>query len=774
MVATVDGEGRVAVTNLLAAGMTATVSIRVRDATPVNSAVAVITIAFAAGVDFSPSGAGFVVSLDSATATVTLLTLTGSGGMGGLRFNQLGYSSYVRVGADGELVVPHFPRRASTVTVSVLVLDATWVNVATVAVTVAFVGGPYEQVRFSPHWADFLVSRYYTGVVVTLTATGGFGDYRYECRGVNCDSFGVDADSGVVSLTAAWPFFRANAHFGVWDRGGHRGSFNLDLRVDEGDFTDAAMFIMGGNSGTAASDYEGVLRSTDGVNWVSLRFSGEARHNHQMVFHDGSLWVIGGNDKDDGYLDDIWYSADGESWTSVVVSGEHFSGRSGHQAVSFGGDLWVFGGEDADGNLNDVWRSADGGGNWTREVENAPWEARRRHQVIVYRGSLWLTGGYDGSTNFDDVWRSADGENWFEVTVSGNSWAGRRSHQVVSYRNYMLLMGGRGDDTAYGDVWSSNGGVTWRPADVQWEARHAHQMASYRGSLWLVGGFNKENNGGEGETFGDVWRRWTYGGWEEVAVAEPSPFPARRFHQLAVMPGPPSLYELVRMAVTAPTVTVTVALDSATAPVTVATLTASGGVGDARRFEVAGDAAMVATVDGEGRVAVTKFLAAGMTATVSIRVRDATPANSAVAVITIAFAASSGGGAESVGVGFSPGSAGFLLSPGFTGAVLTISAMAPEPMVFAYQQVGDSRTGVVSVVRPLEGEGEGEFFFDEGGGGAVYAELGGRCAGGDAGDVGYRGGGDSGYQGVGGDVVDEGDGCGGLFFGAGWASGGGF
>ena len=353
----------------------------------------------------------------------------------------------------------------------------------------------------------------------------------------------------------------------------------------------------------------------------------------RWFFHDGSLWVIGGNDIDSAYLDDIWHSADGESWTSVTVSGEHFSGRSGHQAVSFGGDLWVFGGEDDDGNLDDVWRSSDGGVNWTREVENAPWEARRRHQVVAHRGSLWLTGGYDGSTNFDDVWVSGNGTDWGEVTVSGDSWAGRRSHQVVSYSDFMLLTGGRGDDTAYGDVWSSRDGATWSRAVRRappWEARHAHQMAFYRGSLWLVGGFNKENNGGEGETFGDVWRSRNGAGWEEVAVAEPSPFPARRFHQLAVMPGPPSIYEQRWIKVTAPTGAVTVALDSATAPVTVATISASGGVGGSGelRFEIAGDAATVATVDGEGRVAVTKFLEAGMTATVSIRVRDATPVNS--------------------------------------------------------------------------------------------------------------------------------------------------
>ena len=699
-----------------------------------------------------------MVSLDTMTAQLTLLTLTGSGGMGGLRFNQLGGNrdvrvGDVRVGADGEIVVSRFPLSASIVTVSVLVSDVTRVNAATVSVTVAFVGGTYERLS----WIGVLHQQYYvspgyTGVVATMTAIRGFGGYRYECLFV-CDSFGVDADTGVASLTTPIGMLEfGGGAFRMWDRGGWGTRFVLLLNVDYSG--DTGMFIMGGNSDSSIEDYGDVLRSTDGETWTSFSFPGTARHKHQMVFHDGSLWVIGGDDTDSTYLDDIWHSADGESWTPVAVSGEHFSARGGHEAVSFGGDLWVFGGENDDDDLNDVWRSSDGGVNWVRATASAAWGARRGHEVVFHDGALWLMGGYDDDTYFDDVWRSTDGVDWEEVTIEGDSWVGRKSHQVVSFGGEMWLMGGKGDDggdgRAYNDVWVSGNGANWRRVveSAPWKARQVHQVVSYRGSLWLTGGYNREgfdvgDGTLEGETYDDVWRSADGVAWEEVTVA--SPFPARRIHQMVVAREPPSIYRRAGMAVTQPGA-VTVALDSATAPVTVATLTASGGVGDVRRFEVAGDAAGVATVDGEGRVAVTTLLEAGMTATVSIRVRDATPVNSAVAVITIAFAASSGGGAESVGVGFSPGSAGFLLSPGFTGEVLTISAMAPEPMVFAYQQVGDSqqvtvneRTGVVSVVQPLEGEGD-FFFFGEGGGGAVYAELGGRCAGGDAGDVGCRGG----------------------------------
>ena len=70
------------------------------------------------------------------------------------------------------------------------------------------------------------------------------------------------------------------------------------------------------------------------------RFSG--RQGHQAVSYGGSLLVIGGFDG--GLKNDVWRSLDGVTWYLVGVSGGHFSGRRDHQAVSYGGSLWVIGG----------------------------------------------------------------------------------------------------------------------------------------------------------------------------------------------------------------------------------------------------------------------------------------------------------------------------------------------------------------------------------------------------------------------------------------------
>ena len=231
---------------------------------------------------------------------------------------------------------------------------------------------------------------------------------------------------------------------------------------------------------------------------------------------------------------------------------------------------------------------------------------RDGHQAVAFDGSLWVLGGRGDSGGLNDVWRSADGKSWEEVTIEGDSWAVRKSHQVVSFGGEMWLMGGKVDDgsankqgRAHGDVWASSNGVNWRRVveSAPWAARQTHQVVSYHGSLWLMGGYNRQgfrNTEGEleGQSYGDIWRSADGENWVSVAVSSPSPFRERRIHQMVVTREPlPFVYQQLAVAVTGPSGALTVTVDGgATAPVTVASLMASGGSGDLR-FEMAADAA---------------------------------------------------------------------------------------------------------------------------------------------------------------------------------------
>ena len=100
----------------------------------------------------------------------------------------------------------------------------------------------------------------------------------------------------------------------------------------------AAAFGWWGGTDGKKTWHGDVWRSADGVSWVSVPVSGSGfgrRVGHQVVSHEGSLWVAGGIDGTD-YRDDVWSSADGASWRREANGA--FLRRHGHQLVSHGGD----------------------------------------------------------------------------------------------------------------------------------------------------------------------------------------------------------------------------------------------------------------------------------------------------------------------------------------------------------------------------------------------------------------------------------------------------
>ena len=134
--------------------------------------------------------------------------------------------------------------------------------------------------------------------------------------------------------------------------------------------------------------------------------------------------------------------------------------------------------------------------------------------------------------------------------------------------------------------------------------------------------------------------------WVSVTVAG-TKFSGRNGHQVVVHRAPaPFVYEAAEVVaglVGGDGMRQVVVGDGVTAPVTVATVTASGGSG-ALRFEVAGDDAGVATVGmDDGVLVVTNLLTDGTRATITVVVSDATPVNRATVKITVNFVGVSGG-----------------------------------------------------------------------------------------------------------------------------------
>ncbi|MFK5880013.1 MAG: hypothetical protein QM478_11045 [Flavobacteriaceae bacterium] len=283
-----------------------------------------------------------------------------------------------------------------------------------------------------------------------------------------------------------------------------------------------------------ATDSYGAATESNTFNFITHSISAQlvtanagfsGRSGHQAVSFNNKLWVIGGADGSN--KNDVWSSSDGISWTEETANAE-FSARNLHQSVSFNNKLWVIGGNDDDDRKNDVWSSSDGI-SWTEQTANAGFSARAAHQVVSFNNKLWVIGGkVNGvSNNFQkDVWSSSDGINWTQETANA-SFSARYSHQAVSFNNKLWVIGGY-DGSNKNDVWSSVDGINWtqETTNAGFSARVVHQAVSFNNQLWVIGG----SDGSFGSNKNDVWSSVDGISWTEQTNS--AAFSARSFHQV--------------------------------------------------------------------------------------------------------------------------------------------------------------------------------------------------------------------------------------------------
>lgn len=246
--------------------------------------------------------------------------------------------------------------------------------------------------------------------------------------------------------------------------------------------------------------------SRDGVKWIDHKKTDwGGRISTEYVFFHNRLWALGGMVYDSNtFLNEIWSSSDGKTWTKMV---EHaaWSPRKGQAVVAFNNKLWLMGGaihvdEDRtpDKFVNDVWSSADGI-RWTK-IGEAPWDPRDHPRVLVFRNALWMIGGQGHS----DIWRTDDGSSWVKVKAE-SPWKDRYDYGAMSFNNLLWVYGGETAlHDAYHDVWFSADGLHWQlqADDAGWSPRSGGSSAVFREKLWLYGGKHK---GHKDSYSGDIW-----------------------------------------------------------------------------------------------------------------------------------------------------------------------------------------------------------------------------------------------------------------------------
>lgn len=255
------------------------------------------------------------------------------------------------------------------------------------------------------------------------------------------------------------------------------------------------LWVIGGVELPMLDKLNDVWYSDDGDTWTLATASADfsIRRAHTTVVFDDKLWVIGGlNDAlfpaSNTYLNDVWYSSDGVTWTEATPDAG-FAKRAFHTSAVFDDKIWVIGGvEESSLRLRDVWYSSDGV-SWTEATSSASFQSRGNHTTEVFDDKLWVMGGF-GSSELNDVWYSSDGANWTEATGAA-AFPARTGLTSVVLDDKLWVVGGFDTSNSYlDDVWHSNDGISWlqTPIENGFKGRLGHTTTAFDNKIWLIAG----------------------------------------------------------------------------------------------------------------------------------------------------------------------------------------------------------------------------------------------------------------------------------------------
>ncbi len=230
------------------------------------------------------------------------------------------------------------------------------------------------------------------------------------------------------------------------------------------------------------------------------------------------MYLTGGRDSNGALLNDVWSSTDGKTWEELEIITDsdpatpatRFSKRSSHQVAVFddgsGEKLWVIGGttDNIGSSTNDIWVSADGQ-KWDRVETNDHFSKRSGHQAVVFDNKIWVTAGLDDKffKRFNDVWSSSDGKTWTEAETSAMIFSERYGHQTVVFDNKLLVMGGTNGTDDFNDIWYTRNGADWIQAQehATFSPRVRYAAVVFQDKIWVFGGYIPEIN----ENTNEIW-----------------------------------------------------------------------------------------------------------------------------------------------------------------------------------------------------------------------------------------------------------------------------
>jgi hypothetical protein len=219
-----------------------------------------------------------------------------------------------------------------------------------------------------------------------------------------------------------------------------------------------------------------------------------------MIEFNGKVWSVGGINaySSPNLSSDVWSSDNGKNWVSVTSN--LFDERKGHTLTKFDNKMWLIGGvNDAGCFLEDVWYSTDGT-SWTLATDTPAYLSTAYHSTVVFNNRLYIIK--DGSDGFVEVWSSADGITWNIET--DQAFSNREEFEAIVFNTAIYVIGGKHVGTSFNEVWKSTDGVDWNlitPSDEVFSPRYALTATVHNGKVWIVGGVT----GTFSETQIDFW-----------------------------------------------------------------------------------------------------------------------------------------------------------------------------------------------------------------------------------------------------------------------------
>ncbi|MFS4493106.1 hypothetical protein [Maribacter sp. 2308TA10-17] len=255
---------------------------------------------------------------------------------------------------------------------------------------------------------------------------------------------------------------------------------------------------------------------------------------HSLSVFNDKIFVIAGNEKEEGNKNDVWSSSDGVNW-DLVTSDAGFSPRNLLKSFTYDNKLWIIGGfTNGVGNTRDIWNSEDGV-NWNLIKADVGFDIQSDSSILIFDNKIWVIGvdtwfsedglvwslaesnlsrrgaatvfdnkiwvvGHDSDTNLSF---SEDGFSWTLVEPNSNLLLEDSpivNHGFLTFDNKMWVLT-QGSEI---NLFSSRNGTDWELVSdaTGINVQLFYETIVYNNKIWIVGG----NAPGEANNFqDDVW-----------------------------------------------------------------------------------------------------------------------------------------------------------------------------------------------------------------------------------------------------------------------------